>query len=247
MTNSLIPMGPTNQDKAEMTRLLQIMNGGEGAGKANVPAVQQPQQAHYSGGYAGTQRPLHESRQVPPAQPYMPSYGTSREEVDAMKNLLEKMNALSGDEGQKAPRQQLQETNHYAAPGLPAPTGNGPYTVLVQIVESNGKEANRYSVVDAGRQDVVGGLVVKEAATAIMKLMNKGHALNSAKVQEVIDLEETFNRNRIATAQNKQRYTKSMELGESAAAQVFKDRFATSRANALAAQDDIKTILDTIR
>lgn len=247
MTNSLIPMGPSNQDKAEMTRLLQIMNGGEGAGHANVPAVQQPQQAHYSGGYAGTQRPLHESRQAPPAQPYMPSYGTSREEVDAMKNLLEKMNALSGDEGQQAPRQQLQETSHYAAPSLPAPTGNGPFTVLVQIVESNGKEANRYSVVDAGRQDVVGGLVVKEAATAIMKLMNKGHALNSAKVQEVIDLEETFNRNRIATAQNKQRYTKSMELGETAAAQVFKDRFATSRANALAAQDDIKTILDTIR
>lgn len=244
MTNSLIPMGPSNQDKAEMTRLLQIMNGGEGGG-ASVPAVQAPIQAQYSGGYAGTQRPLYESQQAP-AQPYMPSYGTSREEVDAMKNLLEKMNALSGDEVQ-APRQQLQETSHYAAPALPAAGGAGPFTVLVQIVESHGKEVNRYSVVDSARQDVVKDLVMKEAATAIMKLMNKGNALHSAKVQEVIDLEETFNRNRIATAQNKQRYTKSMELGESAAAQVFKDRFATSRANALAAQDDIKTILDTIR
>lgn len=241
MSNSLIPMGPSNQDKAEMARLLQIMNGGNGAG---VPAVQNPQQAHYSGGYAGTQRPLNESV-APPA--YMPSFGTSREEVDAMKDIMTKLNAINGDE-RPAPRQQPQalvEATHFASP---QPAGhNGPFTVLVQIVESNGKEVNRYNVVDASRQDVVTDLVIKESATAIMKLMNKGHASNSAKVQEVLDLEEEFNRNRIETGRHKQRYQRSMELGETAAANVFKDRFNTAKANALVAQDTIKSINESLR
>jgi len=231
-------MGPSNADKAEMSRLLQIMNGG--AGTSNVPAVRdETVHGQYSGGYAGTQRPLNESV-APPV--YYPGGGTSREEVDAMKVLLEKMNALEGNEAPFA-RQALTETNQYAA----SSNSGSEYQVLVTIQESNGKEVNRYNVVDSNRRDVVPGLVIKEAATAIMKLMNKGNSLDSRKVQEVVELEETFNRNRIATSQNKARYTRSMELGETAAAKVFKERFATSRANALAAQDEIKSILESIR
>lgn len=240
--SNLIPMGPSNADKAEMARLLQIMNGGNGGG--SVPAVQQPQQGQYSGGYAGTQRPLNESRShvAPPA--YMPSTGASREDVDAMKNLLEKINALGGDEAAPRQAQPLVEASHFSS----APVSqSGPFTVLVQIVESNGKEVSRYNVVDASRQDVVGNLVVKEAATAIMKLMNKGQGLDSAKVQEVLELEEEFNRNRIETGKHKARYTRSVELGETAAANVFKDRFNVAKANALAAQDQIKSILESIR
>ncbi len=241
--SNLIPMGPSNQEKAEMARLLQIMNGGNGGG-SNVPAVQQPQQAHYTGGHAGTQRPLYESRQAPPAQPYMLSFGTSREEVDAMKTLLEKMSALGGDEPTQPQRQPLVEASHFA----PAPAAsNGPFTVLVSIQESNGKEVNRFSVVDGNRQDVVGNLVIKEAATAIMKLMNKGQGLDSAKVQEVLELEEDYNRNRIETGKHKSRYQQSINLGETAAANVFKDRFNVAKANALAAQDQIKSILESIR
>lgn len=241
MSNSLIPMGPSNADIQEMARLRNILNGG-----ASVPAVQQPQQGHYAGGHAGTQRPLNESRgYTPPAPAYMPSFGTSRADVDAMKNILETINQLSGDEA-PAPRQALQETSQFSAPGLPAPQ-NGPYTVMSLIEESNGKDVNRYNVVDAGRNDVVPGMVMKEAATAVMKLMNKGHALHSTKVQEVIELEEDFNRNRIETGKHKARYARSMELGETAAANVFKDRFNAARAQALAAQDTIKSINESLR
>lgn len=245
MSNSLIPMGPSNQDKAEMTRLLQIMNGGEGAGHANVPAVRDNTvNAHYAGGYAGTQRPLHESRQAPPAQPYIPTHGATREDVDAMKNLLETINALSGEEPARRP---VQESAALPAPTTPSNFATGSYTVLVSIQESNGKEVNRYSVVDEHRRDVVSNLVIKEAATAIMKLLNKGNGLNSAKVQEVVDLEETFNRNRIESAKHKERYNRSMQLGETSAANVFKDRFNTCRAHALAAQDSIKSINESLR
>jgi len=119
--------------------------------------------------------------------------------------------------------------------------------VMATITESNGKEVNRYNVVDSTRRDVVSNLVMKEAATAIMKMLNKGHALQSAKVQEVISLEEDFNRNRIETSKHKARYNRSMELGESAAATVFKDRFNAARAQALVAQDTIKSINESLR
>lgn len=238
MSNLPVNM-PSQQDVSEMARLRAIMNGG-----SNVPAVQQPQQAHYAGGHPGTRRPMNESYS-PPAPIYVPSGAPTRADVDAMKNLLETLADLSGEE--QAPRQALQETSHYAAPALPSPQAAGGYSVMAMIQESGGKEVNRYNVVDAGRRDVVAGLVIKEAATAIMKLMNKGHAFESAKVQEVVELEETYNRARIQTGQNKTRYQRAADLGETAAAQVFKDRFGTSRANALAAQDDIKSINDSIR
>jgi len=242
MSNSLIPMGPSNADIQEMARLRNILNGG-----SNVPAVaNETVNAHYSGGYAGTQRPLNESRgYVAPAAPaYMPSFGTSRADVDAMKNIMETLNQLSGDE--EAPRQQLQETSQFSSPALPAPQ-NGPYSVLAIIEESGGKDVNRYNVVDAGRRDVAPGMVMKEAATAVMKLLNKGQSVSSPKVQEVLDLDEEFNRSRIETGRHKARYARSMELGESAAANVFKDRFNAARAQALAAQDTIKSINESLR
>lgn len=239
MANDLIPAGPSQRDIQEMARLRAIMNG------TNVPAVRDDTvNAHYAGGSAGTRRPLNESR-APAAPVYAPSYGTSREEVDAMQNILNKLKVLEGNDAPApAPqRQMISETSQFST----QPVGSGPFEVLAVIKESNGKEVNRYSVVDANRRDVVGGLTLKESATAIMKLMNKGLAVESARVQEVINLEEDFNRNRLQTASHKQRYQRSMELGETAAAQVFKDRFNVAKANALAAQDEIKSIADSLR
>jgi hypothetical protein len=71
--------------------------------------------------------------------------------------------------------------------------------------------------------------------------------LESAKVQEVLELEETYNRNRIEAGIVRGRYTRCVELGESEAAQVFKTRHATVRATAMSAQDQIKSILASIR
>lgn len=239
MSNDLIPSNmPSSRDIQEMARLRAIMNG------TNVPAIQQPQQAHYTGGYAGT--PIKESKAAPA---YSPSYGTSREEVDAMKNLLNKLNHISGDDQpvtktiQTAPRQALVETNHSSNLNV----GSGPFEVLISLKESNGKEVRSYNVVDANRRDIVSDLKLQESSQAVMKLLNKGLSVDSARVQEVIELEEEFNRNRLETARHKARYARSMELKESAAADVFKTRFNVAKANALAAQDQIKSILESLR
>lgn len=234
MSNSLVPL-PSNAEKSEMARLMRIMSGDTSATNESV-------QAQYTGGSAGSRRPLNEGYVPPPI--YIPGGAPSRADVDAMKNLMEKISTLSDD---GTPQATLTENTSQAA--LPSPTtiSKTGFSVISTIQESGGREVNRFNVVDASRQDVLEGLVLKEAATAIMRLMNKGHALESAKVQEVVELEESFNRNRILTGQNKSRYSRSMELGEAAAAQVFKDRHAVSKANALAAQDEIKSILESIR
>jgi hypothetical protein len=233
MSNSLVPL-PSNAEKSEMARLMRIMSGDTSATNESV-------QAQYTGGNPGSRRPLNESY-APPPPIYIPGGAPSRADVDAMKNLMEKINTLTGDD---APQPVLTETATQAA--LPSPTASTGFSVISMIQESGGKEVSRFNVVDSNRRDVLEGLVLREAATAVMRLMNKGHALDSARVQEVVELEETFNRNRILTGQNKSRYSRAMELGEVSAAQVFKERHTVSKANALAAQDEIKSILETIR
>ena len=84
----MLPPGiPSRGEVDSMKRMLQLIES------SSVPA-QQTHQAHYSGGYAGTapRQPIRESYSPPPssAPAYSPYAG--REDVDAMKNILEKLN-----------------------------------------------------------------------------------------------------------------------------------------------------------
>lgn len=236
MTTNL-PALPNQQDIAEMARLRQIMEG------SNLPTVREPVQAHYSGGSEGIRRPLHESHVAPPAYSAM---GAGREDVDAMKAILEKLNELDGSNDTKPV---LTERTQIAAYTQNKPvTAGGPYEVSILLKESaNGQETKSYDVVDARRAPVVEALVIKEAAQAIAKFLNKGQSLDGKKIQEVLDLEEEYNRCRIEAGKIKSRYNRCVELGETAAADVFKARHSTTRATALAASDQIKSILESIR
>jgi hypothetical protein len=229
-----LPSLPSQQDIAEMSRLRQIMEG------ANLPAVQEPVRAHYSGGSDGVRRPLNEGYVAPPA--YSPVGLTGREDVDAMKAILERLNAVNGEDTEV-----LRETVPTSAPRLPN-VASGPYEVAILLKESaNGAELRSYDVINASRQPVVEGLVIKEAAQAVAKFLNKGQVLEGKKIQEVLELEEEYNRCRIEASKIKARYQRCVELGESDAANVFKSRHATTRATALAASDQIKSILESIR
>ena len=238
MTN-LIPTGPSQRDIQEMSRLKSIMEGN------TLPAVSQPIQGHYG----NSRTTLNETRVAPPI--YTPSFGPGREDVDAMKNILQKLQSLGGDETPAAPPQRTPMYESVESTNFSTPTSShvssGPFTVLVQIAESNGKEVNRYSVVDGSRRDVFSELVMKESATALMKLLNRGESTASNKCREILDLEEEYNRNRIEMGRHKQRHARSTQLGETAAANVFKDRFNTAKANAMVAQDTIKSINESIR
>ena len=235
MTNLPVPMGPTgpsSQDISEMKRLMEVMNGG-------VPATQ-THQATYSGGH----QPLNESYSAPYSAG-VPGVA-SPEEVEQMKGWLTAINRLSGEDEAPTP----QQLNEHAVPAhMPsAPVAPNSYGVVTAITESAGKEREVYDVVFmASRQPVLEGLVVREAALGVARLMNKGNVLESAKVQELIDLEETYNRNRIEAGTIKGRYQRATQLGETEAADVFKSRFNKVKAEALMAMDQIKSITASIR
>lgn len=217
----MVPGVPSSGEVDAMKRAMQALSG-------NVPAVYE-QQAQYSGGSAGVRQPLHEN-----TQPYMPSYGTSAEDVAQMKNILERLNAINGDESGP---QMLTESqgNH-----------RGGYHVVETIVEANGQQKPAFNVM-GGSVIAAESLSLKEAADAISKYLNKGLAVDSAKVQEVIQLEETYYRNRIEAGVIKSRYQRATQLGETESADVFKSRFNKVKAEALLASDQIKSILASIR
>lgn len=229
-----VPGNVSRADVDSMKRMMQIMNGASGS---NVPA-QHTHQAHYSGGYAGTpppRKPVYES--APPAYNAFPG----REDVDAMKRILEVMNELDGP--QQAPQRQA-ITESYSAPAAVASSAE--WSIRTNLVESNGKESKTYDVVQ-GNHAFVEGLVVADAARSLARLLNRGYTAENPRVQEVLDLEETYNRHRLDAARIKGRYNRCVELGEDAAAAVFRERHQVARAEALAIQDQLKSILESIR
>lgn len=245
MSNNLPVVGPSAQDVSEMSRLRQIMNGSE---TSNLP-VQHEHTAQYTGGHQGTRRPLNESQYHAP-----PSAGfASGEDVDAMRDVLKRFKAAIGED---APRQNLNENTGgyeltagtYQAPAVQVSSPTGQHEVRISLSESaDGKETKDHMVVNGAGQAVVQGLSLVESAKAIMKLLNKGLTASHARVAELTELDEDYNRNRILAGQARSRYQRSAELNEMAAAQVFKTRFETARATALATQDQIKSILESIR
>lgn len=230
----MIPGVPSAQEVNEMKRLMQVMNG-----SANVPAVH-THQAHYSGGHAGTRAPLKESYSAP----YVPSFGTSAEDVAAMKSIMERLNAINGEGEMLTETVSAPATASAFAQEIPGDS----FYVTEGLLESNGKHIKAFNVVAGGsNQPVVESLVVLEAAQAVAKFLNKGLTVHNPKIQEVLELEETYNRSRIEAGTVKGRYNRCVELGESEAAAIFKSRHATVRATALSAQDQIKSILASIR
>lgn len=125
----------------------------------------------------------------------------------------------------------------------------GSWEVRVRLQEStSGSQRKSYDVLHAGTKSLLfKGLVIFEAAHAIVRYLNKGLANDHFKITEIADLEETYRRNRQDAIVFKKRYERCMELKEMAAGEVFEARYQKARAQAIVANDQIKTILDNIR
>jgi hypothetical protein len=247
MSNLPVPVpGIVSRDEVDsMKRMMMAISAAEGPSTNSVPAHHNPVQGgHYSGGSAGQRRPIHES-----AAPVYSAGGLAgADDVDAMRTILERFHAASGtgtvyERDEPAPQQAAFLTEQRALPNGSA------WEVNIRLLESNGKESKSYDVVESSnpRNKAAEGLALLEAAKAVSKFLNKGLTLESSKVQEVLELEETYNRNRIQANTARQRYARSTELGEASAAGVFKSQFETARAKALSSQDEIKSILESIR
>jgi hypothetical protein len=245
MSNLPVPVpGVVSRDEVDsMKRMMMAISAAEGPSTNSVPAHHNPVHGgHYSGG-GGTRRPIHESAPV-----YSAGGLAGADDVDAMRTILQRFHAASGtgtvyESDEPAPQQAAFLTEQRALPN------GATWEVNIRLLESNGKETKSYDVVESSnaRNKAAEGLALLEAAKAVSKFLNKGLTLESSKVQEVLELEETYNRNRIQANTARQRYARSTELGEASAAGVFKSQFETARAKALSSQDEIKSILESIR
>jgi hypothetical protein len=222
--------GPTNQDISEMQRLINAMNGLE------------------DNSYSAPIAP-HAPRVAP--QRVVDYSGPSAPDAADMKRIMEAFAGAAGDareslreEATTSPRLREAMSTRRTDEGVQI----GAWEVRVKMFETAGGQRKAYDVFHAGSKDrLYEGLVIFEAAHAIVRYLNKGIPTDHAKITEIADLEETFRRNRQDAVTFKKRFERCTELKESAAAEVFEARWQRARAQAIVANDQIKTILDNIR
>jgi hypothetical protein len=176
---------------------------------------------------------------------------TGRPDVDAMAEILQRFNKATNNTAQRLvedanndPR--TLEAIHTQSTGSGVKIGK--YEVIVELLESDNKTRKVYNVMHSENdQLMVKDLSVLEAAHAIVRYLNKGVPFDNNKIQSILDLEETYSRNKIDAIRFKQRYERCVKLKETRAGDVFADRFQVARANALVAHDQIKSVLESIR
>jgi hypothetical protein len=218
--------GPSTQEINEMQKLIMLMNGED-----------------------SSPSPIME--QAPQAPRYTPS---SNADVSAMKSILESFYGAAEDALTETfevsnydPK--LKEALHTKKTNEGVMIGR--WEVRVKLVESqsrNQKPRKHYDVLNpATGETMFSELVIFEAAHAIVRYLNKGLTAEHPKIQEIADLEEIYRRNRQDAMIFKKRFERCQELKEMAAGEVFEARHQKARAQAIVANDSIKTILDNIR
>jgi hypothetical protein len=223
-------MNPSAQDIAAMKKLRQIVEDGDS----------RPQRS--------SQREILIGRQSPKQ-----SAQSGKTEVDAMAEILQRFNNASTGTATK-----LFEESHndsrlreaLATQELDNGMRIGLCEVRVRIINSptDGKAQKVYDVVNSQtNEELCNNLSMLEAAHAIVRYLNKGIPFGDSKIRHILELEETFTRNRMDAARFKYRYERCVALKEAQAGNVFADRFQVAKANALVALDQIRNILDSIR
>ncbi|AUZ94857.1 hypothetical protein FDI40_gp045 [Agrobacterium phage Atu_ph07] len=176
---------------------------------------------------------------------------------DAVKEAQNVVNTMRGDSSIETTKTDYhhQETNsvvdYYSSPVTSAPKmenySPNSFEVRSYLVEGSNVR-KEYDVVERySSNTIVGKLVIKEAADAIVKYLQKGYPIQHEKINEILDHEEKYRRNRQDAVTFKQRYEKSTEAGEHSSAGVYESRFQVAKANAIMASDHIKSILANIR
>lgn len=220
-------VGPSLEEKQNMKRLIELMNGASDsdfepqAGYAPEPQASTPRAA--TSGHPGT---------------------------SDMTKILESFYAAAGDaleEVQEVANHDRDLREAMVTSRVPNGVAIGAWEVRARLAESSDSR-KIYDVLQAGGSEkLFTGLVIFEAAHAIVRYLNKGLHTSHAKITEIADLEEVYRRNRQDAVIFKKRFERCKELKEHAAGEVFEARYQRARAQAIVANDSIKTILDNIR
>lgn len=246
----MLPSGPSRQDVDSMRKLRSIMDGNTGSSHNTI----------HEGVHQGGQYRSNPPRPSAPVSnvPYMGGYAPA--DVNGMKETLNRFYAAQGGKEeyklmesskepyspnttttQSSPSPQLIETNKVSSPNS--------YEVRTRLEEtSNNKTRKRYDILNKDTRTLAyEDIILQDTAEALAKLLNRGLTESSNRIQEVLSLEEEYTKSRSDAVRFKNHYTRSIELGETEAGEVFKKRFSKAKAEALASQESLKSINESLK
>lgn len=152
---------------------------------------------------------------IPPAEPA----ATGNPDVDAMKAILEKFQAVGGDHLFETEDPDVREAL------VTEKTPTGARIGSWEIVVTEG-DIRQYDVVHtATREPIAKDLYLYEAAYGLVKRLNEGGTINDSRVKDLLRLEEEYAKNRNDAAQYRQRTKTLREKGETVRAAVAEDRY----------------------
>ena len=124
----------------------------------------------------------------------------------------------------------------------------GSWEIKTSILETLGTDKKYYTVTNTYTREVIAKeLSLYESALCLVKLLNNGVKVSSVSLNEVRQLDEQYNRNRLDAMRFSKLFKRSMGLKQEDAASIFNSRYQTARANALVAKEQISSIRDSVR
>lgn len=175
-------------------------------------------------------QPLRESNAVaPPA-----TGGTDDAKVNAMKSIMNAFKNATANVREDA------QTDHVLMEALQTTrTDKGVRISEWEIVinEQEGRAGKFYDVVH-DEITIATDLRLYEAALLLTQELNKGASITSAKVKEILSLEEDFSKN----LEDAARYGRIMKTATGEKAMIAEARFSDAKAKAIRAKEEIKRI-----
>jgi len=159
--------------------------------------------------------------------------------ADAMKVILERFYSAT-DQAITSPDVAITPELHDAITTSRTPKGVqiGNWTIDVNVVN---EKLKTYDVNNVRTGETIAKeLLLYEAAHALVKLLNRGIAINTPRVREVLALEEAFMKHRNDAVQFR-RKMRNRTLKESVLA-VAEDRYAQARDQALRVRDHLRRL-----
>ena len=154
-------------------------------------------------------------------------------DVNSMRDILEKFHSVAGESVE------LMEHSERKSLASKNPSTNREWKVIINEAE----EETLYNIVNTkANKSFFQNVKTLEAANLIIEHLERKEPINSPTIYKVLDLDETFRRNRIDAIQFKNKWKRLVEKKKYGNADVFEARYQKSKQLALDAKKQLKRL-----
>lgn len=187
----------------------------------------------------------------PSINPAAGMIGPGSEDVKGMKKVLEAFYRAGGEVAEdiatKATVDPIYEEYLAVAPERNAIRVGKKYEIRVREIESIGGDKKVYDIVEIkNNETLTSDLFLYEAAYAIVKYLNKGENILSAKIREIAALEQCYANLRQDAGLFKKRIREAIQTKNETKIALFEDRFDKAKNDALQIKSKIRKITEQI-